>query len=56
MTYVTLVWNEVGNVKRAECRYILDQGITLLKFDDRTVIEKTAPQGTAAPAPKSAHH
>ncbi|NDG87728.1 MAG: hypothetical protein EBY15_07290 [Gammaproteobacteria bacterium] len=56
MTYVTLVWNEVGHVKRAECRYILDQGITLLKFDDRTVIEKTAPQGSAAPAPKSAHH
>ena len=56
MTYVTLIWNEVGNVKRAECRYILVQGITLLRFDDRTVIEKTAPQGTQPPAPKSAHH
>ena len=56
MTYVSLVWNNVGSAKRAECRYILDQGITLLKIDDRTLIEKTAPVTSAPAAPKSAHH
>lgn len=56
MTYVNLVWNNVGPAKRAECRYIMDQGITLLKIDDRTVIEKTAPATAAPAAPASAHH
>ncbi len=56
MTYVTLVWNNVGSAKRAECRYVIDQGITLLKVDDRTLIEKTAPTTSAPAAPKSAHH
>jgi hypothetical protein len=56
MSYVTLVWNNVGSAKRAECRYILDQGITLLKIDDRTLIEKTAPVTAAPAAPKSGHH
>lgn len=56
MTYVALIWNNVGSAKRAECRYILDQGITLLKIDDRTVIEKTAPVTAAPAAPKSGHH
>jgi hypothetical protein len=56
MTYVSLAWNNVGAAKRVECRYVADQGITLLKIDDRTVIEKTAPP-TAAPAgPGSVHH
>ncbi len=56
MTYVTLIWNNVGTAKRAECRYIIDQGITLLRIDDRTLIEKTAPVTAAPAAPKSAHH
>jgi hypothetical protein len=56
MSHVTLVWNNVGSAKRAECRYILDQGITLLKIDDRTLIEKTAPVTSAPSAPKTAHH
>jgi hypothetical protein len=56
VTHVTLIWNNVGSVKRAECRYVMDQGITLLKIDERVVIEKTAPAGTAPTAPKPAHH
>ena len=38
-TYVALVWNKVGSANRAECRYVMDKGITLLKIDDRVVIE-----------------
>jgi len=56
MTYVSLVWNSVGSAKRVECRYMLDQGITLLKIDDRTLIEKTAPVTAAPAAPQSGHH
>jgi hypothetical protein len=56
MSYVFLAWNNVGSAKRAECRYIMDQGITLLKIDDRTLIEKAAPATGAPPAPGSAHH
>lgn len=56
MTYVNLVWNNVGTAKRAECRYIMDQGIALLKIDDRTVIEKTGPATAAPGAPASVHH
>jgi hypothetical protein len=56
MSYVTLIWNNVGSVKRAECRYVMDQGITLLKIDDRTLIEKTAPAATAPAKPAPVHH
>lgn len=49
MTYVTLAWTNAGTSKRAECRYIIDQGITLLKIDDRALIEKTEISGTARP-------
>jgi len=49
MTYVTLAWNNIGSTKRAECRYIIDQGITLLRVDDKTLIEKTEVSGTARP-------
>ena len=56
MSWVTLVWYNVGNVQRAECRYVIDQGIILLKLDDRIVIEKTENFNTAPAAPKSAHH
>lgn len=56
MSYVTLIWNNIGSAKHAECRYILDQGITLLRIDDKTVIEKTAPLTAAPAAPGSAHH
>ncbi|QSA98027.1 hypothetical protein [Methylococcus sp. EFPC2] len=54
-TNATLIWNNVGTVKRAECRYVMDQGITLLRVDDRVLIEKEAPQLGGA-APKPAHH
>lgn len=56
MSYVALAWNNVGSAKRAECRYVIDQGITLLKIDERTVTEKAAPATAAPAAPKSAHH
>jgi hypothetical protein len=56
MSYVTLIWNNVGSVKRAECRYVMDQGITLLKIDDRTLIEKTAPAAAAPAKPAPVHH
>ena len=59
MTYVTLIWNNVGSVAKAECRYIIDQGITLLRLDDRTLIEKTQPTDSLAPSapkPMRLHH
>ena len=59
MTYVTLIWANVGSVARAECRYIIDQGITLLKLDDRTLIEKTQSTDSVAPSqpkPMRLHH
>lgn len=56
MTYVSLIWNNVGTTKRIECRYVTDQGITLLKVDDRTVIEKTSSLTSAPSAPTSVHH
>jgi hypothetical protein len=56
LTYVSLAWNDVGSAKRAECRYIMDQGITLLKIDDRTVIEKAEPATGAPAAAGGAHH
>ena len=57
MTYVTLAWNNVGSAKRAECRYILDQGITLLTIDDRKVIEKDIPVTSGGGVSKpSGHH
>ena len=49
MTYVTLIWNNAGTSKRSECRYIIDQGITLLRIDEKTLIEKTEVSGTARP-------
>jgi len=54
--YVTLVWNNVGSAKRAECRYVMDQGITFLKIDDRTVIEKDAAATTVPGAQRPVHH
>jgi hypothetical protein len=55
LTYVQLEWKDVGSAKHAQCRYVMDQGITLLKIDDRTVIEKEAP-ATAAPATGAPKH
>lgn len=55
LTYVNLAWSNVGSAKRAECRYIMDQGITLLKIDDRAVIEKAGP-ATGAPASGGGAH
>lgn len=54
--FVRLVWNNLGTVKRAECRYVMDQGITLLKIDDRVAIEKEAVQTSSGAAPKAGHH
>ena len=54
--FVKLVWNNVGTAKRAECRYVMDQGITLLQIDDRTVIKKEAAQSSSGPAPSGDHH
>lgn len=55
MTNATLIWNNVGSVKRAECRYVMDQGITLFKVDDRVLIQKELTQ-TEGAAPKPVHH
>ena len=54
--FVKLVWNNVGTAKRAECRYVMDQGITLLQIDDRTVIKKEASQTSGGAAPAGVHH
>ena len=56
MTYVHLTWKDVGSAKQAECRYIMDQGITLLKVDNRTVIEKNLTQTSTGEKPKAEHH
>jgi hypothetical protein len=56
IAYATLIWDNVGSAKRAECRYVMDQGITLLMIDDRKVIENTAVAGGAPAAPKAGHH
>lgn len=56
LTHVTLIWNNIGTVKQAECRYVMDQGITLLKIDERTVISKTVVPTASGEAPKAAHH
>lgn len=54
--FVRLVWNNLGTVKRAECRYVMDQGITLLKIDDRVAIEREAVQTSSGAAPAGGHH
>ena len=54
--FVKLVWNNVGNAKRAECRYVMDQGITLLQIDDRNVIKKRPYRHLPAQAPAGMHH
>lgn len=54
--FVKLVWNNLGAVKHAECRYVMDQGITLLKIDDRIAIQKEAVQTSTGAAPAGVHH
>ncbi len=54
--FVRLVWNNVGSAKRAECRYVMDQGITLLKIDDRVVVQKESVQSVPGAAPAGVHH
>ena len=54
--FVKLVWNNVGTAKRAECRYVMDQGITLLQIDDRNVIKKESVQTSSGAAPTGVHH
>lgn len=55
-SFVRLIWRNVGTVKEAECRYVMDQGITLLKLDERTLIAKEAVQSTPGSAAKEVHH
>lgn len=54
--YVKLIWNNLGNTKQAECRYVMDQGITFLRVDEKVVIQKEAVQTSGGAAPASAHH
>ncbi len=54
--FVKLIWNNIGTVKHAECRYVMDQGITLLKIDDRIAILKEAVQTSSGAAPAGVHH
>lgn len=54
--YVKLIWNNLGNTKQAECRYVMDQGITFLRVDEKIVIQKEAVQTSGGAAPASAHH
>lgn len=59
MSYVHLVWLNAGSSQRAECRYIIDQGITLLRVDDKLLVEKTETTNAAAPQgpkPIRLHH
>lgn len=55
-SFVKLIWRNVGTIKEAECRYVMDQGITLLKIDDRTVIAKEIVQSAPGSAAKEVHH
>jgi hypothetical protein len=56
LTHVTLIWKNIGAVKQAECRYVMDQGITLLKIDDRTVISKSVVPTVSGESSKAVHH
>jgi hypothetical protein len=52
VAYVTLIWKNVGSAKEAECRYVMDQGITLLRVDDRTVINRQGATTVSGGAPQ----
>ncbi|MFM8330955.1 MAG: hypothetical protein ACKN9T_04650 [Candidatus Methylumidiphilus sp.] len=54
--FVKLTWNNVGSAKQAECRYVMDQGITLLRIDDRIVLQKDPVQTSGGAAPAGVHH
>jgi hypothetical protein len=54
--YVQLTWNNIGTAKQVVCRYVMDQGITLLKVDDRVAIQKDPVQTSGGAAPASVHH
>lgn len=56
LLYVNLIWNDVGTAKRAECRYVMDQGITLLKIDDKVFVQQEAVGTVVAPSSGGAHH
>ncbi|MGI9214035.1 MAG: hypothetical protein ACR2HF_16320 [Methylococcaceae bacterium] len=58
MSYVNLIWKgKIGTASEAECRYVMDQGIVLLRINDRTLIQKDGPN-TAGSTGKatSVHH
>jgi hypothetical protein len=40
-TWVNLTWKNVGSIKQAECRYVIEKGVTFLKLDDKTLISQT---------------
>lgn len=56
LKYATLIWNNVGSAKRVECRYVLDQGITLLKVDDKVVIQQEITTTTSGGGGTSGGH
>jgi len=57
MTYVNLKWNSVGSAKQVECRYVLDQGVVLLKADGATLLEKDRVSSDGgANRPQAVHH
>jgi|GEM_PF-494727 hypothetical protein len=59
MSYVNLVWKgSIGTASEAECRYVMDQGIVLLRVDDRILIRKQGPDTSAAGSARNqdAHH
>jgi hypothetical protein len=58
MAYVNLKWNNAGGTgKQVECRYVLNEGVTLLKVDGATVLEKDRVSGDGgANRPQAVHH
>ncbi len=57
LSYVNLKWTgSVGTARQAECRYVMDQGVVLLKIDDRTVVQKENPNSAGGTRPNNVHH
>lgn len=57
-SFVRMIWKNLGSAKEVECRYVMDQGIVLLRVDDRTPIKRESTAVTSsggAPAHQSGH-